>query len=287
MSKQKELDVAYTVYTEELFDLCYPYASEEERFYFFMVTEAEKVMKLEQKFNRPIRYVRRVVLDDEYLQWLHERKLANTEQSRSLYAEHISGEKAEELWVKHEFHQEILPLLLPVVVASTDYAIPANEIKIKKQLLPSLRAHVAATYRVKANQVWVHPALTRADVWDEIEECRLYEHLFDYFNEVKTDYETPKTLVAQKDINIDLRFIPVAISQITPANTTAKTLKDEWEPRLLNKSCEQLSKKFGYSFEVNLQPYAIAIDEAFDARQDFIGFLQEDAKEYGIPFMVK
>lgn len=203
--------LAITVYTDEMIDISYPDSSEEEKFEFSLISDLEKVDYAVKTIGQKFKKITRVVLDDEYLEWLEENKLPNSEEIRSRYASQTTIEKAERLWIKNDMHVDVFPLLLPIVIFGG--TIPINEMPIPSDLVERTKQFVASTYQISEKDVWVHSGITRSDIWDAEEDYRMFEFLDEYFKGEDVHYETPKVLLTQKEINVDMRFIRHTIPQ--------------------------------------------------------------------------
>lgn len=281
--KNKVQDVAIAVYTDEMIDICYPEYSKEERIHFSLIDDLEKVKYAQKKLGVKLRKIRRVVLDGEFLDWLENNNYKNNEENRSLYASIVSDEKAEELWIKNDMNIDVLPMLQPIVVFGGEHFIPANEITISNDMIVKINEFVANTLQVETKDVWVHSKLTRSDVWEEENEMVLFEYVNSHFRGGKDEYASPKRIVPQKDITVDMRFIPVGVRYRSKANTTLKELKNEMKSLFLDGAAERLSvwlteefKEQNLSFSV--MPIPNTVDEALDVREEFMESLKQQAK---------
>lgn len=245
-----------TVYTEESFFLCYPDANEEDYYEYLGNSEYLLIKNLEKEMGYSVKALKRVILDEEYFEWLKRNGLKEEQKQRFVYMSKISTNEAERIWLKHNRPNYSNISVLPIMFSS-ERNLPNNNYVLPKGFLKEMKASLSQYYKLPSKYIFINEELLRGDCCseefiDDVFEVRAER----YFIDNKIEFQKQPFLSLQQNSNLNIRFLPVALWLEDKALLSKERAK--WEENLDNdlpiETVEKLRKKLNIEmkFDGNL-----------------------------------
>lgn len=275
-----------TVYTEESFHICYPEATEEDYFDYLGNSELDIIDTMEEYYPFKITALKRVVLDEEYFDWLQTNKLEEQQENRFKYMRSVDQQDAERIWLKHfkPFYSTIS--VLPIAFLSTN-TLPANNYMLPKESIQALKNLLSTHYKLPKENIFINDDMLRGDYCTEDFLDEVFEERANHFFETKEypkNYSKPP-LIIQNEANVNFRFLPIAIRIEEHALITKEELI--WEEHLsdtlplkaVNNWSFHLKKQMEFSGDIvannelllsyEIEDYVLGITEELQNKKTF------------------
>lgn len=207
-----------TDYTYDSYFLCFPDASDDDFLDFIGRDLSEYLPELGAQDGMKLKYIRHVVIDDEYFNWLKDKSLENTTENRVKYINNVSNEDAERLWEKSYGRFDVSSLFIPITVVSTNHYIEEN-LTLNKRTMDDLANELGKLFKkinIKAEDIIIHNEMISPSLYANEFEERFEEHCHNHFDNKGNKYKnlpsraknTPKN-----PANTTLRYIPICIKE--------------------------------------------------------------------------
>lgn len=279
-------NVSVTAYTEEVFYTSYPGTGEEEYEEVLHRPLNVVLQSIENQMNHlKINSMRKVVLDNEYIEWLKYKKKENNSDNRNLYATSLSDEEVERLWIKNRFNESFIAGYLIVSFSDMENGMREEaEINIvDESRLVEIRNLLAKEINVLAKDIAISSKLYRPDFFIENIEQDYIDYLIGE-DILKTNIislkNSPKSNIYSTNhyINVCFKVMPLVIKTNVPCFYNREDILNEVD---LGNICgdigdittkkinTELKKGLGLSnlktLDIDIYPAFIDIDDMEDA----------------------
>lgn len=279
-------------YTEESYFECYPTATEENYMRYILNDDQKMVVTMEKENNISINSIRKIVIDEEYFDWLEENDLECNSETRIAYANSRTNEEVIRLWEENDMVHTAIPAYIPFLIHGGETVLPVHNTPISKEEQMHFKRLLSNSIGVDVNQIFIHSELLRADLCTEEFQEEVLEPTAIEFFEGDRNIQSPTVPFIAKQTNQTLifRFLPVVIHDIDKPIVTRKEFDaEEWVDKslpevALTRWAEDVYKKSD-DINISVMPYFVPQEGVQNLVEEFMATLEENARANGAKIM--
>jgi len=245
MGQNKELNLLDTAYfTKDAYFTLYPHADDND--YEQHVAENYVILKIAEAnqsltSGRPYDGVRRIVLDNDYVEWLGAHKKRNSNRNLKEYMKTITDEEAERRWSNHEFRIMMDIFYIPVFLYLSKKRT-MNHVVLSNEITSEVETYVIKT--MKAENVAVFPQILGTEVLNKDFEEGFMEKASAILNDNKRiSFRTIRKGNRTEKITMGIKFIPFACKMI---EKSIRTVEEELKLKQLKFTDEESDRLSSY-----------------------------------------
>lgn len=270
-------------YTEESYLEVFPQASSKDYVAYLLQDEEARVRGMEKAMDVYFSKIRRILIDEEYFQWLKENKLKNSPENRIRYGARLNDEEVVRLWDKNKMEKTVVTRVLPFMAVSKEI-LPVKNFSIADEMLKEVKGLLAQSFHVAKDRVFLHPELIRAENCTQtfldkefVENAELY-----FEGKNQASLKTEALSVQKEEQPYMVRFLPVAILSIEKPLLTRKEFnKEAWGlPKLpevaLKSWAINVLNELGEETDINPIPVML---EQTEMKEFYDGFIEKMTKQ--------
>ena len=236
-----------------------------------------------------IENLRRVLIDDIFFDYLKEEKLENSEENRMAFINSVDDETCLNLWKGSGFDFEVLNLVIPVSLFTSNIFHPSDPIVDMRGInIKELKGKIAKELKIKPSQIFVVNSLYRLDLLQYNEEV-FEESFLEYYLTGKVPQKPTFDSPTEKG-NLVFRGLPLAIKIDEPCFLTRKDARDykknandfvnsldNLPESIFNGLENELKNKLNNNYEKCLvPPVLISFMSLFDYYEDIANYLSSE-----------